>query len=207
MLMLATVVLSSLWGLVLRCRGILIRVLSPKYIGYYQPLLILLLWLVTLMALFSVAVLCYRSGLFVDWRATFAWKRLFFLVLLALLLLNFNYLVERLLTASQITNTNQEMMMQAYHLLPRGVFLINGTLGAALFEETIYRACIFKILKNKKLAFMVSITVFPLIHTQNLSALAYVPTALVLTGLYYKRESLTDCILVHALHNAISFMI
>ena len=80
---------------------------------------------------------------------------------------------------------------------------------APMVEEFICRALIFKTIKNKKIAFVVAMLVFALLHVSgqfDLTTLDRVFMSAALTYTYYRHENLNESIAVHFLNNLIGFV-
>lgn len=80
---------------------------------------------------------------------------------------------------------------------------------APMVEEFICRALIFKTIKNKKIAFVVAMLVFALLHVSgqfDLSFIVYLSMSAALTYTYYCHENLNESIAVHFLNNLIGFV-
>ncbi|MCJ0572018.1 lysostaphin resistance A-like protein [Enterococcus cecorum] len=80
---------------------------------------------------------------------------------------------------------------------------------APMVEEFICRALIFKTIKNKKIAFVVAMLVFALLHVSgqfDLSFIVYLSMSATLTYTYYRHENLNESIAVHFLNNLIGFV-
>lgn len=80
---------------------------------------------------------------------------------------------------------------------------------APMVEEFICRALIFKTIKNKKIAFVVAMLVFALLHVSgqfDLSFIVYLSMSAALTYTYYRHENLNESIAVHFLNNLIGFV-
>lgn len=80
---------------------------------------------------------------------------------------------------------------------------------APMVEEFICRALIFKTIKNKKIAFVVAMLVFALLHVSgqfDLTFIVYLSMSAALTYTYYRDENLNESIAVHFLNNLIGFV-
>ena len=74
---------------------------------------------------------------------------------------------------------------------------------------TLVLALIFKTIKNKKIAFVVAMLVFALLHVSgqfDLSFIVYLSMSAALTYTYYRHENLNESIAVHFLNNLIGFV-
>ncbi|MGT2865533.1 CPBP family intramembrane glutamic endopeptidase [Streptococcus fryi] len=208
-LIIVSYLLSQLSLLIFAYRSIIVYWLSPNAMMYYRPVLESLLYVSGFIAVAIVLYLAKRFGLLNDYRNLCRIKHVAFLVTLSLLLLMVNKLVAVFLWTyfPHHINTNQENIAYLYHSLPRLFFYWSITVGAGVFEEVIYRACIFKIIKSPRLALICSVLLFAFAHTQTISVLAYLPTGILLGSYYKKTDSLSDCISIHICHNILSLLV
>lgn len=200
-----------LWGIhqipdILLGHRDLVFTLVGNQIGLYQPLLVTFLWLSQFMVIGFAVLIAHKSGLFGKIKTTFTLKRIVFLILCAVSLLVINYGIAYLKNTyfPNLENKNQGGIFYFYHTVPKAYFLFSLVISGPFFEELVFRACLFKLINNDTLSFVVSTVIFPLFHVTDIGALIYIPSALLFTYLYAKRKVVTDNLLVHMLHNLFS---
>ncbi|MFV0556197.1 MAG: lysostaphin resistance A-like protein [Lactovum sp.] len=110
---------------------------------------------------------------------------------------------------------NQELVLEIMSMLPFYSIFLHGTLGAAMFEETIFRLGIHRFLfpKRPKLAFFCSVFFFSLVHMMNASFLdwkvwgTYIGMSIILSTVYYKNQKIEASFSLHFLWNSFAFLI
>lgn len=88
------------------------------------------------------------------------------------------------------------------------------TISAAISEELVFRFCVYKFIKNRKIAFIVGTLFFALIHLESFGAIelvslfvVYLPLSLILNGIYYKTDNIFVNICIHCLNNVAGILI
>lgn len=80
--------------------------------------------------------------------------------------------------------------------------ILGVALLAPILEESIFRASIYKIFSNNKIAFVFSSLLFTFMHSgYSWVFLIYLPMSLAVTFIYHRRRILTDSIVFHSFFN------
>jgi membrane protease YdiL (CAAX protease family) len=113
--------------------------------------------------------------------------------------------------ASRLTNvyttTNQLGVDSLLGALPAWYSIVGLCVVGPIFEELIFRGCIYHLFKNTRVAFVASIVLFALFHTGfSIQILFYVVPAVFITLAYHRKQRLLDSMLVHAGSNLIGNM-
>ena len=105
----------------------------------------------------------------------------------------------------QITNQMKVENILSSLLFP-GQFVAVSIL-APILEESIYRACFYKLFGYYRWTFFLSCFFFSYVHSGfSWDILGYLPLSIALTYVYHRRQVLTDSILLHALFNTLLFV-
>ena len=103
---------------------------------------------------------------------------------------------------------NQQVIEQSMNSLPRWYMGLMILIVAPIVEEFLCRSLVFQTIRNKKVAFIVAMLIFTLLHVQTLewNVLIYLVMSLILTATYARHENLNESIAVHFLNNLIGFV-
>ncbi|CAI3323690.1 CPBP family intramembrane metalloprotease [Enterococcus cecorum] len=103
---------------------------------------------------------------------------------------------------------NQQVIEQSMNSLPRWYMGLMILIVAPIVEEFLCRSLVFQTIRNKKVAFIVAMLIFTLLHVQTLewNVLIYLVMSLILTATYARHENLNESITVHFLNNLIGFV-
>ncbi|CAI3393336.1 CPBP family intramembrane glutamic endopeptidase [Enterococcus cecorum] len=103
---------------------------------------------------------------------------------------------------------NQQVIEQSMNSLPRWYMGLMILIVAPIVEEFFCRSLVFQTIRNKKVAFIVAMLIFTLLHVQTLewNVLIYLVMSLILTATYARHENLNESITVHFLNNLIGFV-
>lgn len=103
---------------------------------------------------------------------------------------------------------NQQVIEQSMNSLPRWYMGLMILIVAPIVEEFLCRSLVFQTIRNKKVAFIVAMLIFTLLHVQTLewNVLIYLVMSLILTATYARHENLNESITVHLLNNLIGFV-
>lgn len=103
---------------------------------------------------------------------------------------------------------NQQVIEQSMNSLPRWYMGLMILIVAPIVEEFFCRSLVFQTIRNKKVAFIVAMLIFTLLHMQTLewNVLIYLVMSLILTATYARHENLNESIAVHFLNNLIGFV-
>lgn len=146
----------------------------------------------------------YKLGFFKKIRNTFKPKNLLFLgmITVVLFLVAFSsitifmlYFPDKLIgnTESINTLTSDMPFISVTFLIP---------LSAGVFEELIYRGCIYNFFQNDKIAYMISSFYFAYIHAGfTWSYLIYLPLSLIITFSFHRRKRISDSMVVHSCYD------
>ncbi len=103
---------------------------------------------------------------------------------------------------------NQQVIEQSMNSQPRWYMGLMILIVAPIVEEFLCRSLVFQTIRNKKVAFIVAMLIFTLLHVQTLewNVLIYLVMSLILTATYARHENLNESITVHFLNNLIGFV-
>lgn len=162
-------------------------------------------WSAVFLALCLGILIAYKAGFYQRIKSTFTWQNLLVLGMTLILSLIISWLVNVIYLKyfSYMTLKNAQVLGWYYRLSPKGLFGFRTLVSAPVFEEMIFRACIFKFFgKQRKIALVVSTFVFAWIHTGVTPAIAiYLPFSLILSAIYYRTDRLSDTMLLHSGYN------
>lgn len=153
-----------------------------------------------------------KCGFYKKYRKSFEWKN----ILLVFFLLAITFFVQRFfvqfITSHNLYNVSHQItnQMKVDNLLSSLLFpgqFVAVSILAPILEESIYRACFYKLFGHKWKTFFLSCFIFSYVHSGfTWDILAYLPLSIALTYVYHRRQVLTDSIILHALFNTLLFV-
>lgn len=160
-----------------------------------------------ILVIIVAVIIGYKFGFYKNSLSSLKPKNLVItgIMIISILLISFftTYLYQMYGPKMQAMGNSEQDGILLSLLTPFNAFFLEGIL-APVFEEAMYRACIYHFFKNEKVAFIVSAVFFSWVHTGfTISFFVYIPTDIVITYAYYRRKVLLDSILVHGLYNSL----
>ncbi|MGM9886336.1 MAG: lysostaphin resistance A-like protein [Lactococcus sp.] len=155
-----------------------------------------------LFGLVFIFLLGRKLGIFKEWKSTFQVKNLLFIFSLMLVIyLSGQYLGNWYTHFANHVGNKQELLV--YQSIENPIiFIIGLVITAPIFEEIIFRVMVFRFFKTEWLAFLVSVIIFPYVHTGfDYSYILYLPMAFMFTYAYARRKNAVDSMLLHFLNN------
>ena len=169
-----------------------------QYAGYSE---LFLLILGNVIGIF----ICYRFGFYNKWKSVFSIKNTIILLIFIITLLIvewgaqtfYQYYASGILGDTQSATYNESIM-------PPVVYYTIINFSAPVFEEAIFRECIYRFFKNPNISFIVSCVLFAFLHTGfTTSFWVYIIMAMMFTAVYHRRRVLLDSIIVHLGYNVL----
>jgi membrane protease YdiL (CAAX protease family) len=197
------VILNEIYGLpmkVVKNRANLFS--SIKRISTYRLVFSLANWSITVLSFLILLVICQKYGLFGSLNSFFSYRQILFLIFFCLFVVIFSALVMSLFFKTSYAVGHAEFLYHYAILIPKKLFLFQTIFTGPVFEEVIYRVCLFQFLNNDKVAAVVSILLFAYLHTGfSVSIVIYLPTSLAFTYAYTRRKQVLDSAIVHSVCN------
>ena len=169
------------------------------------PFIILTLVVVTICIFIGI-----KCGFYKNYRKSLEWKN----ILLILLIITFfiQKFVVQFITSHNLYNVSHQItnQMKVENILSSLLFpgqFVAVSILAPILEESIYRACFYKLFGYYRWTFFLSCFFFSYVHSGfSWDILGYLPLSIALTYVYHRRQVLTDSILLHALFNTLLFV-
>ena len=151
-------------------------------------------------------LLAWKNGVFKDSLTFFYWKNLLILgisVILGLVFIQWGAQLyfEKVPALAGGVNPNSDISV-AVAQIPFWFMRLGDFVIGPIFEELIFREYLYRLIPQKDLAFVLSVISFAWLHTGFTWAFFYyLPGALVITLIYFRRKSVCDSIVAHGLIN------
>lgn len=161
--------------------------------------------MVKLIGFVIALVIAYKMGFFFQIRESFRLKNILLLLLFVVSALIIAYFMESYIFLNFPSAFYNAPNISGYNFLaqlPVWFSVLLLSVLAPIFEEIIFRKCLYQLFNNDKLAFIISVVLFAWIHTGfSIWFIYYLPSSLAITYAYHRHKRLTDSIFVHMGNN------
>ena len=166
---------------------------------YKETILIILIIINVVLGI----MLGIKNGFYKNAKRTLEWKNIILILILIIPSVALDILFSQFIQFHHLGRMDNQIAIDSVmgSLLWFGKIL-GVALLAPILEESIFRASIYKIFSNNKIAFVFSSLLFTFMHSgYSWVFLIYLPMSLAVTFIYHRRRILTDSIVFHSFFN------
>lgn len=159
--------------------------------------------LIGLLIILIAIMLGIKNGFYKNAKRTLEWKNIILILILIIPSVALDILFSQFIQFHHLGRMDNQIAIDSVmgSLLWFGKIL-GVALLAPILEESIFRASIYKIFSNNKIAFVFSSLLFTFMHSgYSWVFLIYLPMSLAVTFIYHRRRILTDSIVFHSFFN------
>lgn len=159
--------------------------------------------LIGLLIILIAIMLGIKNGFYKNAKRTLEWKNIILILILIITSVALDILFSQFIQFHHLGRMDNQIAIDSVmgSLLWFGKIL-GVALLAPILEESIFRASIYKIFSNNKIAFFFSSLLFTFMHSgYSWVFLIYLPMSLAVTFIYHRRRILTDSIVFHSFFN------
>ena len=159
--------------------------------------------LIGLLIILIAIMLGIKNGFYKNAKRTLEWKNIILILILIIPSVALDILFSQFIQFHHLGRMDNQIAIDSVmgSLLWFGKIL-GVALLAPILEESIFRASIYKIFSNNKIAFVFSSLLFTFRHSgYSWVFLIYLPMSLAVTFIYHRRRILTDSIVFHSFFN------
>lgn len=159
--------------------------------------------LIGLLIILIAIMLGIKNGFYKNTKRTLEWKNIILILILIIPSVALDILFSQFIQFHHLGRMDNQIAIDSVmgSLLWFGKIL-GVALLAPILEESIFRASIYKIFSNNKIAFVFSSLLFTFMHSgYSWVFLIYLPMSLAVTFIYHRRRILTDSIVFHSFFN------
>ncbi|ARD92496.1 type II CAAX endopeptidase family protein [Lactococcus lactis subsp. lactis] len=159
--------------------------------------------LIGLLIILIAIMLGIKNGFYKNAKRTLEWKNIILILILIIPSVALDILFSQFIQFHHLGRMDNQIAIDSVmgSLLWFGKIL-GVALLAPILEESIFRASIYKIFSNNKIAFVFSNLLFTFMHSgYSWVFLIYLPMSLAVTFIYHRRRILTDSIVFHSFFN------
>ena len=159
--------------------------------------------LIGLLIILIAIMLGIKNGFYKNAKRTLEWKNIILILILIIPSVALDILFSQFIQFHHLGRMDNQIAIDSVmgSLLWFGKIL-GVALLAPILEESIFRASIYKIFSNNKIAFVFSSLLFTFMHSgYSWVFLIYLPMSLAVTFIYHRRRILTDSIVCHSFFN------
>ncbi|WDA68772.1 CPBP family intramembrane glutamic endopeptidase [Lactococcus lactis] len=159
--------------------------------------------LIGLLIILIDIMLGIKNGFYKNAKRTLEWKNIILILILIIPSVALDILFSQFIQFHHLGRMDNQIAIDSVmgSLLWFGKIL-GVALLAPILEESIFRASIYKIFSNNKIAFVFSSLLFTFMHSgYSWVFLIYLPMSLAVTFIYHRRRILTDSIVFHSFFN------
>ncbi|WP_259760751.1 CPBP family intramembrane glutamic endopeptidase [Lactococcus lactis] len=159
--------------------------------------------LIGLLIILIDIMLGIKNGFYKNAKRTLEWKNIILILILIIPSVALDILFSQFIQFHHLGRMDNQIAIDSVmgSLLWFGKIL-GVALLAPILEESIFRASIYKIFSNNKIAFVFSSLLFTFMHSgYSWVFLIYLPMSLAVTFIYHRRRVLTDSIVFHSFFN------
>ncbi|OAZ17617.1 hypothetical protein V425_01485 [Lactococcus lactis RTB018] len=159
--------------------------------------------LIGLLIILIAIMLGIKNGFYKNAKRTLEWKNIILILILIIPSVALDILFSQFIQFHHLGRMDNQIPIDSVmgSLLWFGKIL-GVALLAPILEESIFRASIYKIFSNNKIAFVFSSLLFTFMHSgYSWVFLIYLPMSLAVTFIYHRRRILTDSIVFHSFFN------
>lgn len=159
--------------------------------------------LIGLLIILIAIMLGIKNGFYKNAKRTLEWKNIILILILIIPSVALDILFSQFIQFHHLGRMDNQIAIDSVmgSLLWFGKIL-GVALLAPILEESIFRASIYKIFSNNKIAFVFSSLLFTFMHIgYSWVFLIYLPMSLAVTFIYHRRRILTDSIVFHSFFN------
>ncbi|CDI47010.1 CPBP family intramembrane glutamic endopeptidase [Lactococcus lactis] len=159
--------------------------------------------LIGLLIILIAIMLGIKNGFYKNAKRTLEWKNIILILILIIPSVALDILFSQFIQFHHLGRMDNQIAIDSVmgSLLWFGKIL-GVALLAPILEESIFRASIYKIFSNNKIAFFFSSLLFTFMHSgYSWVFLIYLPMSLAVTFIYHRRRILTDSIVFHSFFN------
>lgn len=159
--------------------------------------------LIGLLIILIAIMLSIKNGFYKNAKRTLEWKNIILILILIIPSVALDILFSQFIQFHHLGRMDNQIAIDSVmgSLLWFGKIL-GVALLAPILEESIFRASIYKIFSNNKIAFVFSSLLFTFMHSgYSWVFLIYLPMSLAVTFIYHRRRILTDSIVFHSFFN------
>ena len=164
--------------------------------------------LIGLLIILIAIMLGIKNGFYKNTKRTLEWKNIILILMLIIPSVALDILFSQFIQFHHLGRMDNQIAIDSVmgSLLWFGK-IFGVALLAPVLEESIFRASIYKIFSNDKIAFVFSSLLFTFVHSgYSWVSLVYLPMSLAVTFIYHRRRILADSIVFHSIFNlAITF--
>lgn len=164
--------------------------------------------LIALLIIPIAIILGIRNGFYKSTKRTLEWNNIILTIMLLIPSVTLDVFLSQFIQLHHLGIMDNQIAIDSImsSLLWFGK-IFEVALLAPILEESVFRASIYKIFNNDKIAFIFSSLLFTFVHGgYSWVSLVYLPMSLAVTFIYHRRRILADSIVFHSIFNlAITF--